>query len=175
MPPGQALSYLEDAMNATSEIASDVRVEQQGSFDLAMGADAAFPLFSPEGERIWVPGWDPKPIFPVDDVVRWQTDAVWTIVRDGELLTWWTVNVDRANLEASYVHFSTGRAVRVTVRVERLSSRSCRVHVQYLITATSREGERHVREACEINGRMAQWKQLIESALPNGQVPPIRH
>ena len=162
-------------MSAATVSASDVRVEQQGSFELSMVADAAFPLFSPEGERLWVPGWDPKPIFPVDDVVRWQKDAVWTIVREGELLTWWTIDVDREQLKASYIHFSTGRAVRVTVLVERLSSRSCRVHVQYLITATSPEGQRHVREVCEMEGRMAQWKQLIESALPSGQVPPIRH
>ena len=162
-------------MTATIADSSAVRVEQQGSFELSIGADAAFPLFSAEGERLWVPDWDPKPIFPVDDVVRWQKDAVWTIVRDGELLTWWTVEVDRANLQASYVHFSTGRAVRVTVRVERLSSKTCRVHLQYLITATAAEGEHHVREACSIEARMASWKQLIESALPTSEVPPIRH
>ena len=70
-------------MNASTANASAVRLEQQGSFELAMSADAAFPLFSAEGERLWIPGWNPTPIFPVEDVVRWQKDAVWTIIREG--------------------------------------------------------------------------------------------
>jgi hypothetical protein len=162
-------------MTTSISDASSVRVEQQGSFELAMPAQAAFPLFSAEGERLWVPHWDPKPVFPIDDVVRWQTDAVWTIIRDGELLTWWTVEVDREKLRASYVHFSTGRAVRVNVHVVPIEAQKCRVHVEYIITATSPEGERHIREACDMKGRMDQWKTLIESALPTNEVPPIRH
>jgi hypothetical protein len=162
-------------MTTISAQASSRRVEQQGRFELAMSAETAFPLFSAEGERLWVPAWDPTPIFPVENVVRWQRDAVWTIFRDGELLTWWTVEVDRVKLNASYVHFSTGRAVRVNVHVEPLGASSCRVHVEYIITATSPEGEHHVREACNIEGRMVQWKSLIETAMPTGEVPPIYH
>ena len=162
-------------MTVTNAEALARRIEQQGSFELAMSAETAFPLFSAEGERLWVPHWNPTPIFPIDDVVRWQTNAVWTIVRDGELLTWWTVEVDRKNLNASYVHFSTGRAVSVNVHVESLNTRACRVHVGYIITATSPEGEHHVRDACNMEARMIQWKSLIESALPTGEVPNIRH
>ena len=161
-------------MNSVTD-ASAVRVNQKGSFELAMDADRAFPLFSAEGERLWVPDWDPTPVFPVDGVVRWQTDAVWTILREGEILTWWTVEVDKANRRASYVHFSTGRAVRVNVKVESTGSHTCRVSVEYLITATSPEGERHVRGACTMESRMASWKSLIETALPNGEVPTIKH
>jgi hypothetical protein len=162
-------------MTATNAEASTWRVEQKGSFELPMTAETAFPLFSPEGERLWVPQWNPTPIFPVDDVVRWQTNAVWSIVRDGEPLTWWTVEVDHKNRNASYVHFSTGRAVRVNVHVEPIRPSACRVQVEYIITATSPEGERHVSQACNMEARMTQWKNLIEAALPTGEVPPIRH
>jgi hypothetical protein len=162
-------------MTAISAEASARRVEQHGSFELAISAETAFPLFSAEGERLWVPDWNPTPVFPTDDVVRWQTDAVWTIIREGELLTWWTIEVDRVNLNASYVHFSTGRAVRVNVHVEPVGASACRVHVGYIITATSPEAERYVLEACSIKDRMAQWKSLIETAMPTGEVPPIRH
>ena len=161
-------------MNAITD-ASAVRVEQQGSFELAIAAEKAFPLFSAEGERLWVPDWNPTPVFPVDTVVRWQTDAVWTIVREGELLTWWTVEVDRENLRADYVHFSTSRAVRVTVQVEAKSQNACRVNVAYRITATTPEGEHHVRDVCTMQSRMDSWKSLIETALPDGKVPNICH
>jgi hypothetical protein len=157
----------------TATTGSEIHATQHGSFELGIAAAEAFPLFSPEGERIWVPGWDPTPIFPDDDVVRWQTDAVFSIIRDGELLTWWTVDVDREDLRADYFHFSTGRAVRVTVQLESTGTKSCRVNVTYLITATTPEGERHVRNACSMQSRMDSWKSLIETALPSGEVPAI--
>ena len=33
-------------------------IEHTQSFDLPYPIDTLFPLFSPEGEKLWVPGWD---------------------------------------------------------------------------------------------------------------------
>ena len=158
-------------MTTALTTASEIRSEQHGSFELALSAESAFPLFSPEGERIWVPGWNPTPVFPVDDGVRWQTDAVFTLEREGELLTWWIVDVDLSALRASYVYFAPGRVVRVNVQVESTGARKCRVNVTYLITATTTEGKRHVTGTCTMDSKMSEWKRLIESS-PSGPYVP---
>ena len=165
----RALCYLEEKMTT----ALDFHTEQHGSFDLAFSAENAFPLFSPEGERIWVPGWTPIPVFPADMVVRWQTDAVFTLERGGELLTWWIVEVDQAAHRASYVYFAPGRVVRVNVNVASTGAHSCRVNVIYVITATSAEGERHVTEGCAMDSKMKEWKRLIETSLAGREVPKV--
>lgn len=33
-------------------------ISHTSAFDLAVPIDELFPLFSPEGEKLWVPGWD---------------------------------------------------------------------------------------------------------------------
>ena len=155
--------------------ATEIRSEQHGCFELAFSAENAFPLFSPEGERLWVPGWNPIPVFPADMVVRWQTDSVFTLEREGELLTWWIVQVDYKLMRASYVYFAPGRAVRVNVGVVNRGEHACLVNVTYVITATTPEGERHVREACSMDSKMREWKRLIETSLSGRHVPKIVH
>ncbi len=139
---------------------------QQGGFDLSISATQAFPLFSPEGERIWVPGWDPKPTF--GSVVPWETNSVWfTVDQDGQRLQWWTIEVDHTSRKADYVYFGDTRAVRVTVRVTAEGESRCRVDVSYLIAATSPAGEHYVTEATaeQMKAKMLHWKERIENAL----------
>ena len=33
-------------------------IEHTAGFDIARPVEDLFPLFSPEGEKLWVPGWD---------------------------------------------------------------------------------------------------------------------
>ena len=43
-----------------------VHVERAGAVSMALSAEEAFPLFSAEGERRWVAGWNPSYLHPVE-------------------------------------------------------------------------------------------------------------
>ena len=54
-----------------------------GEVRVALPPDAAIELFTPEGERRWVPGWDPR--YPGgDDTVFLTHDTTWVTVERGD-------------------------------------------------------------------------------------------
>jgi hypothetical protein len=61
------------------------------------------------------------------------------------------------------------------VEVVNRAEHACLVNVTYVITATTPEGERHVREACSMDSKMSEWKRLIETSLSGRHVPKIVH
>jgi len=156
--------------------ATSLHSAQTGHFDLALPAEQAFPLFSPEGERFWVEGWDPNPVDPADKGVRWSSNTVFTLDHQGEHSTWWIVEVDRGAHKADYVYVVTGsRAVRVTVKVTAQDANHCRVEVIYRMTALTPTGAKYVSEATDAQmiHKMLHWKQSIEEALArHGGVAP---
>jgi hypothetical protein len=144
---------------------------QQGEFDLAIPAAQAFPLFSPEGERAWGGAhWNPRPIYPAADHVRWRTNSVWTTEGSGESLTWWTLNVDRTSRIAEYLNMSPDRASRITVHVTETNATSCHVDVTYIMTATKPSGAEYVQQATadQMKHKMLHWKQSIDEAIAKG-------
>jgi hypothetical protein len=64
---------------AQSELSRDKKMTEQvvreGSFELDTSADRALLLFTPEGERAWVKGWEPKPMYPAQADVAFETNA----------------------------------------------------------------------------------------------------
>jgi hypothetical protein len=66
------------------------QVVREGSFELDTSADRALLFFTPEGERAWVKGWDPKPVYPPQAGVVFKANSVFRVDEDGEhsLRTW---------------------------------------------------------------------------------------
>lgn len=152
---------------------SDVKLPrsvQHGDFDLAIPAKQAFPLFSPEGERPWATGWDPKPVFPAEETVRWQRNALFTTDHNNEHLTWWIVDVDRATRTADYVNVGNNRIARIIVHVQSIDDSRCRVEVTYTISATESSATEFVQRANseQMKHKMMHWKQAIEETIAKG-------
>jgi hypothetical protein len=62
-----------------------IHIDRIGEFTLDLPLGHAFPLFSPEGERAWVPGWDPDYSIPI------ISNAAGTLLRtthNGEETLW---------------------------------------------------------------------------------------
>ena len=146
------------------------RSVQHGEFDLAVSAKQAFPLFSPEGERPWAAGWDPKPVFPAEEKVRWQRNAVFTTDHNNEHLTWWIIDVDQTARTADYLNIGNGRIARITVRVQSVDENRCRVEVTYIISAMEASATEVVQRANseQMKLRMVHWKHAIEEAIAKG-------
>ena len=105
-----------------------------GSFELPISAAAAIGLFTPEGEREWVPGWDPS--YP-DGRPSESPGTVFATTADGVQTTWVVLKIDREVARAAYARTTPGvHAGTVHVSCTDIAS-GCRVEVAYDLTLTA--------------------------------------
>lgn len=82
-----------------------MRQQSSGRFEVALPASAAIDLLTPEGERAWVPGWDP--VYAAGDASETAGTVFTTTV--GDLATIWTiVQIDRTAGVAIYSRVTPG-------------------------------------------------------------------
>ena len=144
------------------------QIIREGSFELDTTPDKALPFFTPEGERAWVEGWNPKPVYPAEKAVAFQANAVFRL-DDREEHAIWTIL--EANLEqhiAEYVYVVEGeRLSRVRVHIEPLAGSRCRVHVRYVHTTISEKGLHFTASVTEeaFAHKMADWRRRVSAAI----------
>jgi hypothetical protein len=147
-----------------STIARAQQVRRSGNFDLACDADTAFPFFSPEGERDWVGGWDPKPVFP--DQIEFDRD---TVFREGALEALWTiVDVNWPTHRAEYLRLAPGsHSAHIIVQVESSEAGRSLVTVSYAVTAFGDDQARLLQTFSEdaYAAKMCDWKKRISDCL----------
>lgn len=90
-----------------------MRQKASGRFEVALSAPAAIDLFTPEGERLWVPGW--APTYPAGEASETAGTVFTTHV--GNASTIWTIiQIDRTAGAAAYSRVTPGHHAG-TVRV----------------------------------------------------------
>ena len=144
------------------------RSRRHGSFELAIPAAEAFDLFTAEGERRWVAGWDPTILSACGAT---EAGAVFLTHHGGEATIWTVLAAARPTGRSPgrlyYSRVSPGRrAGTVEVRIETAGPRS-RIHVAYDMTALGRAGEPVVTGMTEAGfaAMLGEWKRLIEAAI----------
>ena len=144
-------------------------VARHASHTHAIRVDAppsqAFPLFTPEGERAWVEGWDPVHLHPPSGEAR--EGGVFVTHADGEETVWMIARYEPERFRAAYARITPGsRAARVEVRCE-AEGDATRVHVTYEVTALSEEGNRFVDAftAEHYRGFIGGWEDDIREHL----------
>jgi hypothetical protein len=138
-------------------------VDLAGSFRLGMPPDEALPLFTPEGERGWVPGWDPS--YPAGHPVEPSPGTVFTTQSETTTTTW--VVVRRTPRTMAYARVAAGRtAGLVTVTCEpTMKEAETEVHVRYQLTALTEAGTKDVRELeQDYASFLAGWQRAIRDA-----------
>jgi len=75
------------------------RIAASGEFELPIPAAEALWLFTPEGERAWVPDWDPR--YPAGNPSE-AGGTVFVISAHGVETTWVIIMVDRSKHSAAY-------------------------------------------------------------------------
>jgi hypothetical protein len=145
-----------------------IRIERLGGFELPCPALKALPFFTPEGERRWVDGWDPRAVFPEGEAVVFTQGAVFRIERGGEREVWTIVRADSAAGLADYVQVVEGsRLTRIRVEVASLGPARCRVSVRYTLTALSEAGGAFLDGLSEqaYAARMSDWERRVTACL----------
>lgn len=147
---------------------SEAQIIRDGSFELNIDADKALPFFTPEGERTWVNGWDPKPVYPAQKSVAFQANAVFRLGRGGDQSIWTILEANLKDHLAEYVYVVEGeRLSRVRVQIEPLSESFCRVHVRYVHTAISEKGLHFIAAVTEAAyaQKMRDWQRMVSAAI----------
>jgi len=142
------------------------QVNRTGSFELPCAADIAFPLFSPQGERDWVKGWDPKPVFP--EKIEFTRDTVFREGKAGEEAVWTIVDADGQAHRAEYVRVAPdSHAAHIVVKIESLAAERSKVVVRYTVTAFGKHAESLLGAFSEeaYIAKMRDWQQQISAYL----------
>lgn len=159
-------SWLITLANAASAQGTAQQVRRTGSFELACAADMAFPLFSPEGERDWVNGWAPTPVFP--DRIEFARDTVFREGKAGEEAVWIVVDADWKTHRAEYVRVAAdSHTAHIVVKVEPVGAERSRVVVIYTVTAFGEHAASLVAAFSEeaYAAKMRDWQQQISAYL----------
>ncbi|WP_322029340.1 SRPBCC family protein [Paraburkholderia sp. J76] len=116
-------------LHASHRIAVDAPVEQ------------AFLFFTPAGEELWVDGWKPTYVHPLDG--RTEAGMVFLTGQGDELTIWTLTDFDRQAHRSRYVRCTpASRTSIVDVHCAALDETRTEVCVSYTLTALNAVGER---------------------------------
>lgn len=138
----------------------------RGGFALPCPVETAFPLFSPLGEKDWVPGWNPTLLHPTG--VGWAEGQVFTTQEEKGEAVWVVTRLDHVRHEAGYARVEPGRWVaQVQVRCEPRGAATTDVRVQYTFIGLSDAGSAEIAAMTEdaYAEKMMRWRRLIEEHL----------
>ena len=133
-----------------------------GEVRVAQPPEVAILQFTAEGERAWVPGWDPT--YPAGDAD--SAGTVFPTSGHGRETTW--VIVERTPTTAAYARVVSGvQAGAITVRCEP-EGHATVARVTYVLTALSDEAAADLeRFEADYPAMMAEWERLIAAELPD--------
>jgi len=143
-----------------------LHVERSAVLRLAAPPAQAFALFSPEGERLWAPGWTPEYLHPPNGTP--QPGLVFRTAVGGETTLWLLLRYDTAACEAEYVRVTPeSRIGTVAVRCAAAGADASDVHVAYRFTALSEAGNRALEQfSADAFARMMEdWRAALSRAL----------
>lgn len=147
-------------------------VKHSESFRMDQPIDILFPLFSAEGEKRWVPGWDYENVMGSTDLHEdyifltqnhdhASTDAIWLVKRyepESYLVQFYKVEPeDKVGI--------------ITVRCHRVEANATDVEVTYQYVGLSDSGNRFIDgfTAARYKEFIGEWQSLLRSYFRSGR------
>jgi len=136
------------------------------SFDMVVPIEELFPLFSPEGEKGWVPGWDYENVMGTTELSEdyvfltrkhdhGTRDAIWIVKK-----------YDPKSHVVQYYKIEPDEKIGVvTVECTELEAERTNVQVTYKYMALSATGEKFVSEFSEdvYDKFIGEWQKLLSN------------
>lgn len=144
-----------------------MHIERSTTIRIPLPPVECLPLFTPEGEREWVPGWEPAPVHAPGGSLS-AAGAVFRTEHGGEETVWLVQRVDPEAGGADYVRITPGnRLGTVHVRCRDDGSGGAEVEVTYRLTALSAAGAEVLRAVTEeaFAADIGGWRTAIEELL----------
>ena len=144
---------------------SAAHVERSGTVRVAAPLSQAFHFFTPDGERLWVPGWSPSDLHPRGGPQR--GGAVFRTNADGEETLWMVTRFDPEAGSAEYVRVTPGsRLGTVSIESAAADETATVVRVTYRLTALSPDGNAAVQAFdAGFDAMMAEWAAAVARVL----------
>lgn len=141
-------------------------IELKGALRLPAPPDKVFDLFSPLGERLWVPGWNPELLYPPG--ASWERGLIFRTREERGEAVWVVTALDRRRHEVEYYRVEAGRYVAwVNVQCLEAAGTQTEVRVTYSFVGLSEVGNRDIAamspEAYE--EKMRRWQGWIEKHI----------
>ncbi len=136
--------------------------EFTGHFSVDAPIQTVFELFSPLGERLWVPGWNPELLHPPD--VRWGQGQIFRTQEEAGEAIWIVTGLSREAHQVEYHRVEPRRYVaRIRVKCTALRDRNTEVATTYAFVGLSRKGNDEIRAMTveAYSEKMKRWKQWI--------------
>ena len=159
---GSIASPWQPAAGGGTEPAPRLSIRRTGTVDVACPAAEAFAYFTPDGEGLWVPDFDPEYLHPLSGERR--EGAIFTTAHGGEHTLWMIVRFSPADGVAEYARVTPGsRRGIVRVALEATGAASTRATVSYELMALTDAGDAVLAEMTEAAyaGMLADWERRI--------------
>lgn len=137
-----------------------------GSIRLHGPVEKIFPLFSPLGEKAWVPGWDPELLHPPG--ATWEPGLIFRTKEERGDAIWVVTHLDRRTHHVEYHRVEPGRYVaRVRVACRPLDPRITEATVEYEFVGLSETGNADIAVMSEdaYAEKMSRWTNWINDSL----------
>jgi hypothetical protein len=141
-------------------------VDLSGGFEIPAPLDAAFDLFSPLGEKLWVPDWSPEVLHPPG--ARWERGLVFRTQEELGEAVWVVTVLDRERHEVEYYRVEPGRYVaRVRVRCQSRGVQRTEVGIRYAFVGLSDAGNQEIAAMSQaaFAEKMKRWQGWIAACL----------
>ena len=139
-------------------------VKHTENFEINQPVEKLFPLFSPEGEKLWVPGWDYEDIrgasalhedavFLTKNHDHATTDAIWLVKR----------YEPASYLVQFYKVEPEDKVGIITVQCKSVDECTTRVEVSYEYIGLSKRGDDFIERftSSEYKSFIGKWQQLL--------------
>ncbi|KLN63985.1 MULTISPECIES: hypothetical protein [Vibrio] len=138
------------------------------TFEIPLPKEEAFYLFTPIGEKNWVPPFNPAFYGGKEEPKRGR---VFSTLLDGQFIVWQITDYDPENNEIAYSRFIPERDVTLlTVDVDQLSGQKSLATVTYYYTSTSEAGDEYVQKmAHNFDDYILEWKKAVDKYLESGR------
>jgi len=143
-------------------------IELRGGFRIDRPVGEVFPLFSPLGETLWVPGWAPELLHPAG--TPWERGQIFRTRERGGEVVWVVTELDPAAHRVEYHRVEPSHYVaRVSVGCRAIGDDATDVRTSYAYVGLSEEGNAEIAgmSAAAYDTKMRRWKDLIDAHRPS--------
>lgn len=140
-------------------------VELSGRFRTPCDVATAFELFSPLGEKLWVPGWDPELLHPPGR--SWERGLVFRTREERGDAIWIVTALERQRHEVEYHRVEAGRYVARVMVGCRAVDGDTEVEVRYVFVGLSEIGNDDIAAmtGAAFEEKMRRWQRWIARHL----------
>jgi hypothetical protein len=138
------------------------RIQASGELSVAVPLAVAVGLFTPEGDRAWVPGWDP--VYPAGESSE-EAGTVFLSYVGGVETIWVVLGIDRDGGETAYARVTPGQhagTVRVRCRANRDSATHATVTYDMSVLPGARGDATGAYASQRFGEMLDEWRALIE-------------